>query len=177
MNSKIFLAPHNDDETLFGAYIIMKEKPFVVICTDSHSKEKNIIVTRRNESREAMDILGAEVWFLGIPNFADAKMFRAMLEIRLSRLDNVETVYAPNIDSSNIHHKVLGEVAKELFDNVIFYDTYKDSYGTTGIGKKVKHTAKMKLLKTKAMLKYKSQIEKEITKKYFSEVWDEYTCR
>ena len=31
----IFLAPHNDDETLFAAYTLMRYKPFVIIVTDS----------------------------------------------------------------------------------------------------------------------------------------------
>ena len=32
----LFLAPHNDDEALFGAYIIQTYKPLVVILTDSY---------------------------------------------------------------------------------------------------------------------------------------------
>ncbi len=172
-NSKIFLSPHSDDETLFGAYTIMKEKPLVIICTDSYLQGDNLLA-RRNESRDAMDILGADVWFLSIPDFLDDIVFRTILRSKFRRFADTEVVYAPNVDCSNRHHKAAGEVAKEIFDNVVFYDTYKDSWGTTGIGQKVTITNDEKQLKKRVMLWYKSQIEREQTRKHFREVWDEY---
>src|SRR5690606_38099756 len=32
LKPRIFISPHPDDETLFGAYTLMREKPLVVIC-------------------------------------------------------------------------------------------------------------------------------------------------
>jgi len=176
MNSKIFLSPHNDDEILFGAYTIMREKPLVIVCTDSYIQGDNLLV-RRNETRNAMDLLGVEVFFLGIPDILDSNSFKAVLIPKLNRLGNVETVYAPNTDCSNEQHKITGEVAKELFDSVVFYDTYKDSWGTTGKGKIVTPTNEEKALKKKAMSLYKSQIERIESRRHFSEVWNEYTSR
>lgn len=173
MNSKIFLSPDNDDEALFGAYTIMREKPLVIVCTDSYSQGDNLIL-RRNETRDAMDLLGVEVFFLGIPSIFDDDGLRMVLKIKLGRLEIKDTVYAPNIDCSNRRHRVVGEVAKEMFDDVVFYDTYKDSWGTTGKGKKVVASKMMKLLKKDAMLLYGSQIERRQTKKHFEEVWDEF---
>ena len=80
---KILFAPHNDDEALFTSFICMREKPLVVIVTDSWKQfnrgEKDITAeVRRNESVEAMKILGCQVVFLGIP---DNKLTRkALLE-------------------------------------------------------------------------------------------------
>ena len=171
--NKVFLSPHSDDEILFGAYTIMKEKPLVVICTDSYLQDDNLIV-RRNETRNAMDLLGVEVFFLGIPDSFSDDDFRLALKTKLERLEIKGTVYAPNIDCSNRHHKVVGEVVKEMFDDVVFYDTYKDSWGTTGIGELITTTNKEKALKKKAMSLYKSQIEYPLTKKHFERVWDEF---
>jgi hypothetical protein len=33
---KVFLSPHHDDETLFGAFTLLRERPLVVIVTDSY---------------------------------------------------------------------------------------------------------------------------------------------
>ena len=172
MNSKVFISPHNDDEVLFGAYIIMKEKPPVIICTDSYSQKDNLLI-RRNETREAMDLLGVEVFFLGIPDVLDDLTFKRVLKIKLERLGITGKVYAPNTDCSNIQHKIVGEVAKELFDTIT-YDTYKNSWGATGIGEKVEYTPAMKKLKVEAMLLYRSQIERERTVKHFERASDEY---
>ena len=62
----IFLAPHNDDEALFGSFTIIREKPLVVIITDSwiqpNRGEKGCDAeTRWNETKKAMEILGAPV--------------------------------------------------------------------------------------------------------------------
>lgn len=170
--NNIFLSPHSDDEVLFGAYTIMKYKPSVVVCTDSYLQGENLI-ERRNETRDAMDILGVEVFFLGIPDMFVDKDFRTALKVKLERLEIKGTVYAPNIDCSNRHHKIVGEVAQEIFNDLVFYDTYKDSWGTTGIGVRVPYSPAMALLKEKAMIVYKSQLEREQTVKHF-EIWDEY---
>ena len=171
MNKNIFLSPHNDDEVLFGAYTIMREKIPVIICTDSYS-QYNVLI-RRNETRNAMDLLGVEVFFLGIPDILDDLTFKRVLKIKLKRLGITGKVYAPNTDCSNRQHKILGEVAKEMFDTIA-YDTYKNSWGTTGIGELITPTIEEKELKKKAMSLYKSQIERPLTVKHFERVHDEY---
>ncbi|MCL4419163.1 PIG-L family deacetylase, partial [Patescibacteria group bacterium] len=68
--ASLFLAPHSDDEALFGSFIIQRTKPLVVIVTDgtSHARKFGVsIEQRRQESRNAMAVLGVEVVFIGIP--------------------------------------------------------------------------------------------------------------
>ena len=67
---KILISPHNDDETLFCSWTILREKPLVVIVTDSARQASKGITAeqRRAETKAAMDILGVEVRFLGIPD-------------------------------------------------------------------------------------------------------------
>lgn len=60
---KLFLSPHNDDETLFGAFTIMREKPLVVVVFDSYIQvargaEWCDWKTRRQETARAMIALG-----------------------------------------------------------------------------------------------------------------------
>ena len=54
---KLLLSPHNDDECLFAAYTLMREKPLVVIITDSdaHLVEGITAHQRREESRRAVN--------------------------------------------------------------------------------------------------------------------------
>ena len=95
-------------------------------------------------------------------------------DLIIERLKVKDTVYAPNIDCSNIHHKIVGEVVKEMFDDVVFYDTYKDSWGTTGKGKKVDSTLATEAIKVTIMEEYTSQIERPQTAKHFERCWDEF---
>ena len=54
MNS-VLIAPHNDDETLFAAYTIMRERPHVIVAlSDPHNGRK-----REQETRTAVDWLTA----------------------------------------------------------------------------------------------------------------------
>lgn len=56
---KLFISPHNDDETLFGAFTIMKEKPLVCVVFDSFVQVERgnagaFAERRRNETRMAL---------------------------------------------------------------------------------------------------------------------------
>ena len=62
---RVFLSPHSDDEILFGAYTIMREKPLVIVCTHATMQGGNGY-ERAMESYKAMKMLGASVMFLGI---------------------------------------------------------------------------------------------------------------
>lgn len=71
---KVFVSPHNDDETLFGAFTIQREKPLVVIVFDSvvqviRGHKECDAVTRREESLRALEELGtprSRVRFCGL---------------------------------------------------------------------------------------------------------------
>ena len=172
LNKGLFLSAHSDDESLFGAYLIQKEKPLVVVCTDCYTQDN--LKIRRDESKKAMDILGADLWFLGIQDDLDIDVYRHLLKKKLLRMEEFDVVYAPNPETSNKHHKATAEIAKKIFKKVVYYDTYNNSWGTNGLGTCIIPTDEMRELKKQAMDCYKSQIEREQTKKHFSEIWNEY---
>jgi LmbE family N-acetylglucosaminyl deacetylase len=65
----ILFSAHQDDESLFACYTIMREKPLVVVVYDGyqHQRKFNIGVNvRRNESIMAMKLLGVNVEFMGL---------------------------------------------------------------------------------------------------------------
>lgn len=166
---KLFLAPHNDDETLFGAYTIMREKPLVVIVTDSWIQFlRGTGITaeqRRNESQEAMEILGVPIEFLGIKDneLTDKALIEKLKQYRPTK------VYAPLPNSKRSHHNLVGKVARRLWPNkVIFYSTYTKESLTPMGEMEIKPTRREIELKNKALDCYKSQIE--ITSSHFRAV-------
>src|SRR5262245_21395624 len=91
---KLFLAPHNDDETLFGAFTLQRERPVVLILYDSYVQVNRGAAwcdaeTRREETRKAARILlgdGATVRFCG---FRDDRVYQAN-ELRDGILRRIE---------------------------------------------------------------------------------------
>jgi hypothetical protein len=135
---KIFLSPHPDDETLFGAYTILKEKPLVVMYKNTPE--------RMAEAIEAMQVLGVNLVFVNdIYEIADLY---------------VTKVYAPAIEGGHRLHDLLGVKALEIWkDKVTLYSTYRSPTDLLPRGKtKVEATEEMKVLKLKALQCYKSQI-------------------
>ena len=160
MNSKLFLSPHNDDEVLFGAYTIMREKPLVVIVTDSYIQQergdKATTEQRIEETKEAMKILGAEVEFLHIPDksFTKKELVRALFPYK------AKTVYAPAIEEGgNWIHCAVGRVADGIFPNVQHYNTYVAGNDKTQGSILIYPTKEEKELKRKALRCYKSQLK------------------
>ena len=164
--NKILLSPHNDDETLFAAYIILREKPLVVIATDGYAQmersHKEITPElRKNETLCAMKILGAEVEFFGI---RDTLINHESLKRKLATF-NPEIVYAPYPNSVHEQHNLVGNMAYELYGNrVKFYATYtkQEVYNIETLAPKgdieIKPTKEEMELKNQALDCYKSQI-------------------
>lgn len=167
---KLLLSPHNDDEALFASYTLLREKPLVVIVTDSYIQfERGDQITaeqRRNETREAMKILGCPVIFLGIK---DTELTGDRLE-EVLKYFKADTVYAPAIQGGNGQHDIVGQVAKLLFDNVIQYTTYtRDVLWTQG-SQEIKPSRTESILKNQALDCYKSQINLGSTAPHFTAV-------
>jgi LmbE family N-acetylglucosaminyl deacetylase len=123
---KLLLSPHNDDESLFAAYTLMREKPIVVIITDSDMQLPAVTASqRREESRRACDTLGVTVEFLGLKDG-----FVKEDDLRQRLLPHTEQewscAYAPAIEGGHPEHDLLGRVASSLFHHVRYYSTYKD---------------------------------------------------
>lgn len=167
---KLLLSPHNDDESLFASYTIMREKPLVVICTDSYIQyERGDQITaeqRRNETREAMRILDAPVIFLGIK---DTELTGDKLE-EVLKYFKADVVYAPAIQGGNAQHDIVGQVAKLVFPNVIQYTTYtRDVLWTQG-SQEIIPTQSERIKKNQALDCYKSQINLGSTAPHFTAV-------
>lgn len=169
----LFIAPHNDDETLFGAFTLLREKPLVLIVTDSYIQYKRgdgvTWADRRMETSKAMYMLGCPLNFLGLP---DNELREIDIKNKLDSFEGFETIYAPKpYENGNPHHNMIGEVAKELFgDKVIFYSTYtKDNLYMTGKTEIVPTDEELEL-KNRALECYKSQLSLPSTRPHFEAV-------
>lgn len=174
---KILFAPHNDDEALFCAYTLMREKPLVVIVTDSHIQPNRGEVgcdseTRWAETKEAMKILGVPVIRLGLPDVdLNYQQFGAFLQ---KSLDNFETVYAPAIQGGNPHHDIVARACAYVFgDKVKFYSTYGEGKWFLKGDIEIVPTEEEFELKKKALQCYKSQLNLPSTKPHFDAVLEE----
>lgn len=166
---KLFLAPHNDDEALFGSFTIFREKPLVVIVTDAarHAKRmgKEIIDVRRGESVRGMAILGAEVDFFGIPDdeLSIDKLASVLSEIAVDQAekgDPITHVYAPAfyMDGNQDHNAVAMAAGKAFGDRLTYYATYRmEDLEPKGDVEIVPHPAERRL-KEIALSQYKTQI-------------------
>lgn len=158
---KLLLSPHNDDECLFAAYTLMREKPLVIIATDSDVQEGlGYGVTagqRREESRRGCEVLGVAVVFLGL---IDGHLDETDLRERLAPFTSFDwkRVYAPAIQGGHIDHDVLGKVASLIFPNVDYYSTYLAGQFTPIGQRAIIPTSEEIDLKNKALDCYATQI-------------------
>lgn len=169
---QVFLSPHSDDEILFGAYTIMREKPLVVICTHATMQGDNGY-ERAMESYRAMKMLGASVVFLGID---EDKLTEEILEEKLRFIrddDYYLTLYAPEYEiDGNPHHNIVANVAQKISADVQTYKTYT-GLEDRSIGKEIIPTPEELEIKKRAMLCYQTQIQNPFTSHYF-DVTNEY---
>lgn len=132
----LFISPHNDDETLFGAFTLLREKPLVLIVTDSWIQftrgEDCSAEDRWQETLKAMQVLKCPVVRGGIrDDIIGAEAVKELLE----KFSGFDKVYAPAIIvNGNPHHNLIGEVAAEVFgDKLVRYMTYsKDNLYAVG---------------------------------------------
>lgn len=159
---KLFLAPHNDDETLFGAFTLLREKPLVVIVTDSWvqwNRGSGVTADQRwDETCKAMAILGCSTFRLGLRD--DEVTLKRMLNT-FRRFVGFETIYAPAQEGGHQHHDMVYHAAMATFspEALRFYPTYgpAQSYTNKGIFE-VRPTIEEQVLKAKALACYPSQV-------------------
>jgi LmbE family N-acetylglucosaminyl deacetylase len=181
---KLFLSPHNDDETLFGAFTILRESKdlIVAIVFDSQVQVNAGNATcgrteRRLETLEALSILGISspllTAFLGFPDdrpilswsfFADA----------VHKIGEFESVYAPAVeDGGHDQHNFVGRMADMFFPNrVTHYMTYTNR--GKSIGTPVRYEADWPVRKLRALACYTSQIALPSTRDHFLRDQNEY---
>lgn len=134
----LFIAPHPDDEILFGAYILQRKSCHVVICTDgtSHAKKFGIpIEKRREESQKAANIIqnnpfsDGNVTFLGIP---EEKLTLSVLQEKIWVTFNpkkIEMLFLPTKTGGNPHHDTVSDLNNGLIASLnhipaLYYGTY-----------------------------------------------------
>lgn len=157
----LFLAPHNDDETLFGAFTLMREKPHVVVLTDSYIQPNRGEVgcgpiDRMFETKKAMEILGCSYLQVGI---RDDSFSQEVLGDILSRFHGFDKVYVPALQGGNIHHDLTCVVATKVFgEKCKYYTTYTKTELYTKGKQEIVPTVEELELKNKAMECYTSQL-------------------
>ena len=129
----ILLSPHNDDETLFASYTIIKEKPLVVVVFDGHLQARrghdDITPTRRRlETHDALKCLGHtnSVNFLGLRDDALVTVDDIVFRLRSCiDLNSIERVYAPVHDADgHAQHNLVAQAGAILSPDVASYCTY-----------------------------------------------------
>ena len=174
-NDVIWISTHNDDESLFGAYTLLRQKCLVIVVTDSFIQVERGDVdcdayNRRQETIEAMKIAGCPVVFLGIK---DTELTEEILIERL-KVFNPARVYAPAIhEGGNVHHNIVGKVALELFgDRCERYTSYNSTQLYIQGNFEVKPTLTEKVLKGRMLACYTSQLSLPSTRPHFEAVVD-----
>ena len=170
---KLLLSPHNDDECLFAAYTLMREKPLVIVVTDSdaHLAERVTAHERREESRRACELLGVPVVFLGLKD-GTLEHQKAELKRRLEPFASQPWthIYAPAIQGGHKDHDALGEVVSLIFSPVSYYATYAAGECFTPAGIEITPTQEEIARKNRALDCYPSQIRLARDKSRFESV-------
>ena len=157
----LFLAPHNDDETLFGAFTLLREKPLVAIVTDSwiqFNRGEEVTADQRwQETVQAMKTLDCPVVRLGV---RDDIIDEWAVKEKLSRFTNFDVVYAPAIQGGNPNHDLISKVATEVFGGKCkHYTTYTPTELYTTGNQEIVPTPQELELKNRAMESYISQLK------------------
>jgi len=181
MSGSVLIAPHNDDETLFAAYTLMRECPQVVVAlrdVDNYSRR------RESETFEAVYQLtgqeGYEQWTFDASN-PDWRSMSAAIE---ALGDEYDVVYAPAVLGEQngypdparpprtgwgvLQHDHIGHLASAaLGDKVRPYCLYT-RWGGRHVGEReVVPTATEIARKLSAMSVYLSAIEVAATRSWF----------
>jgi LmbE family N-acetylglucosaminyl deacetylase len=148
----LFLSPHHDDETLFGAATIIKHRPRVVVCFPSE-RDYGETWEREHETRAALAILG------GI--FQETLDGRELVE-HFRRLDAAlqpVRVWAPHLRASHPDHRTVATAAAAVFGaRVTTYHTY-DERGKVAAGQPVEFEPAWAGQKLRALACYETQIQ------------------
>jgi LmbE family N-acetylglucosaminyl deacetylase len=138
---KLFVSPHNDDETLFGAFTILREQPVVLIVFDSYVQQKRGLPgwmhQRRNESIAALKILGIpenKILFGCLNDSRDVDVTRLgdLIYAATSNL-KLDEIYLPAFEE-NGHHQ----------HNLVAHVTFPRSIGIVPVKRYLTYTTKGK---------------------------------
>lgn len=112
---RVFLAPHPDDETLFGSFTILRHNP-IVVCVLNCGAERTV------EFEHACAELNVTSWQQWAYAEHTADWDAITTRIRNLRAD---VIYAPAwIADGNAHHNAVAQAARGAAPNVARYLTY-----------------------------------------------------
>lgn len=151
---KLFIAPHNDDEILFGLDILIEQKPLVIIVTHSTLQGDNGY-ERALESYKAIKDLGLSICYLQID---EDKLTEEVLINKLKDFYITDVVYTP-AESDNPQHNLVTKVVDKIFRNVYHYPNYLNGIVNKG--------TKYPEIREKILKHYKTQINNSDTAHYF----------
>lgn len=142
---KLFIAPHPDDECLWGAYTIQRELPFVVIVRDLRA------LWRNEESIMALD-------HLGVP-YNQIRFVDKLCEVSLAWDAEIEKVYAPAMQGGHpLHDELCEQSIRRWGAKVILYSAYGKKKDEPPYGRwKVESTERQRKRKIEALRFYESQ--------------------
>lgn len=171
----LFLSPHNDDETLFGSYTLLRHRPHVVIVLRSFVEETWVppvdYRVRECETMLAMQVLGCtwEQW-----TFEDELPDWSEVRRRLTTY-TPQCVWAPAWEEGgHAHHNALATLAADLWpERTTHYLTYTHARGKSEYGTQVHAEKNWPALKARAMKAYASQHRPE-TGMHFTRGLEEY---
>lgn len=168
---KLLLSPHNDDECLFAAYTLIREKPLVIVVTDSDLAEGVTAHQRREESRRACELLDVPVVFLGLKD-GTLEQQKDVLKRRLEPFASQpwSQIYAPAIQGGHKDHDALGDAISSMFSKVSYYATYAAGEFFSPVGREIEPTPEEVELKNRALDCYPSQIRLARTESRFDAV-------
>lgn len=170
--SSLAIIPHNDDETLFLAFTLMREKPLVLLMTDSYIQPNRgengcSAAERRQETINACALLGCPVVFAGL---RDDSLDKCGIEGVLSRFHGFDKVFAPAIQGGNAQHDLIGECVKKWRPDTVQYTTYTKTELYTEGAIEIKPSKIEQELKLKVLGCYPSQLNLRSTRPHFEAV-------
>lgn len=164
---KLFIAPHCDDETLFGSFILLREHPQVVIVMPESED-------RKVETIQAMHVLGQmPPLFLDVPTKSGYVPVRDALKI--FTVTGSVWAPAPEISGGNIDHNTVSRVATTIWPDAYLYTTYSQA-GKSRTSKPIEPHPDWIRLKHLALACYVSQIEAPACREHFLRDIREYLC-
>lgn len=163
---KVFISPHNDDETLFGAFTLLRERPVVVIVYDSYVQTKRGITgcgwaERRAETWNALGELGLDdALHLGMGDDLEYRpdQIRSRLGEVLGGLHRVESAWAPAPEANgHVQHNLVGIACQGLPD-LTRYLTYTAAGKSTSDKPVTMGGSRWIAAKLRALACYRSQM-------------------
>jgi hypothetical protein len=159
----LLFSPHNDDESLFSAFTILRHRPHVVVCYPSVGDYGSPSV-REDESRLAVGVLGGA----GFEQWKGGDLVAQMRAI--DERMKPSRVWAPDPRASHPDHVAVARAAREVFGGrLTTFHTY-DSGGKVRDGRPVQFEPEWVYHKHRALIRYESQATHPRASVFFT--WD-----